>query len=234
VTTPRTSTLNRTREPLLLLLTLGAASTDALSYLGLGRVFPANMTGNTVLLAIGTASGKYDESIRSAIALGGFVLGAVLGGLATGGHSVQRWTPAMRLVLAAELAVQLAVLGWWLTLPDKPSGAPRLALIGMLGVTMGAQSGVVARLPVGVSTTYITGTWTAVSTWAAGLLRPGRGPERDQQAGLQAAVLGCYLVGAFGAGFLFTYAGAVVAAIPAGAVALVSLALCRPRLRFVA
>jgi uncharacterized membrane protein YoaK (UPF0700 family) len=202
-------------------LTIGAASSDALSYLGLGKVFPANMTGNTVLLAVGTAGGKYDDSIRSALALGGFVVGALLAGLATGGHAVDRWTLALRAVLGAELAIQLAALGWWLTLPDKPTGAPRLALIAMLGVTMGAQSGVVARLPVGVSTTYITGTWTAVSTWAAGLLRPGRGPEREQQVGLQAAVLACYLGAAFGAGYLFTYAGSVVMAVPAAMVAIV-------------
>jgi uncharacterized membrane protein YoaK (UPF0700 family) len=228
VTAPRTNTLSRRHEPLLLLLTIGAASTDALSYLGLGRVFPANMTGNTVLLAIGTAGAKYEDAIRSTIALGGFLVGAVLAGLATGGHAVHRWTAAIRAVLLAELAVQLAVLGWWLTLPDKPHGAPQLALIGMLGVTMGAQSGVVARLPAGVSTTYITGTWTAVSTWAAGWLRPGRGPDPEQQAGLQASVLACYLAAAFGGGYLFIYAGPVVAAIPPGAVTVVSLALCRP------
>jgi uncharacterized membrane protein YoaK (UPF0700 family) len=198
----------------LLLFTVGAASTDAMSYLGLGKVFPANMTGNTVLLAIGTATGDYAHAVRSAIALGGFVLGALLAGVATGGHTHRDWTPGIRAVLLAELTVQLAVLSWWLTLPDKPTGAARLALIGLLGVTMGAQSGAIARLPVGVSTTYITGTWTAVSTWAAGRLRPGAGPEHDQQVGLQTAVLACYLAAAFGAGYVFSYAGPVVAAIP--------------------
>jgi len=204
-----------------LLLTVGAASTDALSYLGLGRVFPANMTGNTVLLAIGTASGKYDESIRSAIALGGFLAGAGCAGLAVGARAVDRWTRTIRLVLLVELAVQLSVLGWWLTLPDKPSGAPQLALIGLLGTTMGAQSGVTARLPAGVSTTYITGTWTAVTTWVAGRLRPVPRTDPDQDVRLQAGVLACYLAAAFGAGYLYTWAGPVVAAIPAAAVLVV-------------
>ena len=211
------------------MLTAGAAASDAMTYLGLGKVFPANMTGNTVLLAIGTASGDYAHTIRSVVTLGGFITGAVLAGLATGGRRAPTWTPALRLVLLVELAVQLAVLGWWLTLPAKPSGAPQLALLGMLGVTMGAQSGAVARLPVGVSTTYITGTWTAVSTWAAGWLRPGVRPERSQDAGLQASVLGCYLAAAFGSGYLYEYAGPVVAVLPAAAVLIVSLTLALRR-----
>ena len=37
-------------------LTLVAAVTDGISYLGLDRVFPVNMTGNTVLLGLGIAS----------------------------------------------------------------------------------------------------------------------------------------------------------------------------------
>ena len=37
---------------MLLGLTVVAACADAISYLGLGHVFPANMTGNTVLLDV--------------------------------------------------------------------------------------------------------------------------------------------------------------------------------------
>ena len=46
------------REPLLLtlsLLTLVTGLVDAACYLGLGRVFTANMAGNVVLLAFGAA-----------------------------------------------------------------------------------------------------------------------------------------------------------------------------------
>lgn len=199
-----------------------------MSYLGLGQVFPANMTGNTVLLAIGTATADYASAIRSLIALGGFVVGAFVAGLTAGIRSTETWTGGMRAVLLAEFAVQVSALGWWLTLPDHPHGAAQHALIGMLGVTMGMQSAVVARLPVGVSTTYITGTWTAVSTWVAGRLRRSReATERSADARTQAAVLVCYFVAALGAGLLYRAAGGAVAAIPAGTVGLVSLALCR-------
>lgn len=225
MTVPRTSTLNR-RAALLIVLTAGAAGTDALSYLGLGHVFPANMTGNTVLLAIGTATADYASAIRSLLALGGFVLGALVAGLVIGTRTTDEWTRPMRAVLLAEFTVQVAVLGWWLTLPDHPHGAAQHALIGMLGVTMGMQSAVVARLPVGVSTTYITGTWTAVSTWAAGRMRRSRSKEHDSSdARVQIAVLLCYFAAALGAGFLFRADGGVVAAIPAGALVIVNVAL---------
>ena len=46
------------RESMLLLLTLVAASVDAISYLGLGHVFTAMMTGNTVLLGLALAQGE--------------------------------------------------------------------------------------------------------------------------------------------------------------------------------
>lgn len=52
-------------------LAVVAAATDALSYLGLGKVFPANMTGNTVLLGIGIAEGDWGAALHSVCALGG-------------------------------------------------------------------------------------------------------------------------------------------------------------------
>jgi uncharacterized membrane protein YoaK (UPF0700 family) len=51
----------RKPEPLLLalsLLTLVTGLVDAACYLGLGRVFTANMTGNVVLLAFGAAGAQ--------------------------------------------------------------------------------------------------------------------------------------------------------------------------------
>lgn len=41
----------------LLGLALAAGGVDAATYLGLGRAFPANMTGNTVLLGVAVARG---------------------------------------------------------------------------------------------------------------------------------------------------------------------------------
>src|SRR5947209_4569301 len=45
------------RSLLLLALAFSAGGVDAAVYLGLGHAFPANMTGNTVLIAIAVARG---------------------------------------------------------------------------------------------------------------------------------------------------------------------------------
>src|SRR5712672_2587115 len=53
---------------------------DAVSFLSLGRVFTANMTGNIVLLAFATAHVSGLSIARSLTALLSFLVGAVLGG----------------------------------------------------------------------------------------------------------------------------------------------------------
>src|SRR6059036_1609706 len=71
------------RHPLartLLVLTFTTGLVDAVSFLGLGHVFTANMTGNVVLLGF-AAVGVPGLSIpRSLTALGAFVVGAAVGG----------------------------------------------------------------------------------------------------------------------------------------------------------
>src|SRR5919201_498338 len=68
----------RLRDLLLAALTAVAGATDALSYLGLGQVFTANMTGNLVLLGVGAGRGGGAEVGRSAAAFVAFAVGVVL------------------------------------------------------------------------------------------------------------------------------------------------------------
>src|ERR1700746_3136365 len=53
---------------------------DPVSFLSLGRVFTANMTGNIVLLAFATAHVSGLSIARSLTALLAFLVGAILGG----------------------------------------------------------------------------------------------------------------------------------------------------------
>src|SRR6266478_8902912 len=53
---------------------------DAVSFLSLGRVFTANMTGNIVLLAFATAHVSGLSIARSSTALLSFLVGAIFGG----------------------------------------------------------------------------------------------------------------------------------------------------------
>jgi uncharacterized membrane protein YoaK (UPF0700 family) len=64
----------------LLGLTAVTGLVDAVSFLSLGRVFTANMTGNIVLLAFAMAHVSGLSIARSLTALLAFLAGAVLGG----------------------------------------------------------------------------------------------------------------------------------------------------------
>src|SRR6478609_11579937 len=64
----------------LLVLTFTTGVIDAASYLGLGRVFTANMTGNIVLLGFGIAGSGGLPVIAPLVSLGAFLAGAAFGG----------------------------------------------------------------------------------------------------------------------------------------------------------
>src|SRR5438034_8566214 len=65
---------------MLLVLTITTGVIDAISVLGLGRVFTANMTGNTVFLGFALAGVPGFSPLRSVAALAAFLVGAVVGG----------------------------------------------------------------------------------------------------------------------------------------------------------
>ncbi|MGW4402700.1 DUF1275 family protein [Nonomuraea sp. NPDC004702] len=75
----------------MLALALAAGAVDALSFLALGQVFTANMTGNVVLLGLALGTGDTSHVIRSGIALTTFCLGLTIGFTLLGGT-----TPAGR------------------------------------------------------------------------------------------------------------------------------------------
>src|SRR6266704_6364891 len=109
--TPETR-LNHSLPLLLHVATAITGLIDAISYLALGHVFTANMTGNVVFLAFAVAGAPGLSIPRSAVSLGAFLAGAVAGGrlaarLGTGPQ--HRWVAtafAMEavLLLAAALA----------------------------------------------------------------------------------------------------------------------------------
>src|SRR5438270_9228101 len=65
----------------LLVLTFTTGVVDAVSYLGLGRVFTANMTGNVVLLGFGIAGSGGLPVVAPVVSLVAFLLGAGAGGV---------------------------------------------------------------------------------------------------------------------------------------------------------
>ncbi|MDO8107040.1 YoaK family protein [Isoptericola sp. b441] len=195
--------------------TVVAGCVDVVTYVGLGKVFTANMTGNTVLLGIGLATGDLGAAARAGVALAGFVAGAVVVGAAV---PVARHRRAVLQVLTGELVLMSVLSAWWLTTGgESPTGALRYGLVALAGVAMGAQSGVVRHLDVPVNTTYITGTWTALSAGAGSLLRGRRRQAAERPSSSvaqQVVVVATYLAAAFGAAAAYQAFGARVAVLP--------------------
>jgi uncharacterized membrane protein YoaK (UPF0700 family) len=217
-------------EPLLLalsLLTLVTGLVDAACYLGLGRVFTANMTGNVVLLAFGAAGAQGLPVLAPTVSLVVFLVGATAGGrLASrlaGPAGTQVPAPARRrwltIALLAELLLAAVVA---VGLPVGGGGARRYVVIGLLAAGLGLQNATVRRLAVpDVTTTVLTLTLTglAADSWLAG----GHSPR----AGRRVAAVGLMAAGALVGALLLR----VDVALPV-VVAAVMIALAAVELRF--
>src|SRR6266478_2240860 len=97
------------RHPLaraLLALTFTTGLVDAVSYLGIGHVFTANMTGNIVFLGFGIAGGTGLPVVAPLVSLGAFLAGA--GG---GGMLASRVVERQREHLASAIAIEVLLLG---------------------------------------------------------------------------------------------------------------------------
>jgi len=222
---------------MLMLLTLAAASVDAISYLGLGHVFTAMMTGNTVLLGLALAQGEVLAAVRSILALIGFAIGAFVGAIIVERESYPpEWPAAVTAALAFETII-LAIFAANFTLLDSIHGGMIFLLIVLSAFAMGIQSAAVRRLGVpGIATTYITGTLTSLMVDLLGWLRfiasqlpVSKTAERsevkripwDQRVGLLAGVVTLYCLGALISGILHVYSAPFAPLFPLGAVMLV-------------
>src|SRR5690349_22395201 len=99
----------------LLGMTVVTGLVDAVSFLSLGHVFTANMTGNIVLLAFATAHVSGLSIARSLTALLAFLVGAVLGGLvmarASPNSQIRFAAQAFLLEIAFLLAASFCAIG---------------------------------------------------------------------------------------------------------------------------
>jgi uncharacterized membrane protein YoaK (UPF0700 family) len=151
------------RSSLLLVLSYAAGYIDALSYLELGRVFTANMTGNTVLLGIAVAQVDNHATIRASFSLVGFLVGAIIGTwIVERDQSKSVWPLAVTFALALEWIILLVfAVGRQLASGALPTLAATAILIVFSALAMGIQSAAIHRLGIsGIATTYITGTLT--------------------------------------------------------------------------
>jgi len=150
---------HRTRDALLIGLTFAAGDVDAVSYLGLGHIFTANMTGNVVFLALAVGEGSLLTAVYSVVALLGFCVGAVLAGQFLPRPGLPgTWPPRVTLVLSGELVCSAAFALLWAVAGGNPAaGGSIYFLIALSSVGMGMQNAAARHLAVsGLTTTVVT------------------------------------------------------------------------------
>jgi uncharacterized membrane protein YoaK (UPF0700 family) len=181
--------------PLLLLLTVVTGLVDAPSYLKLGHVFVANMTGNVVFVGFAAAGGKGLSVSASLVAIACFVVGGLMGGRLSGREDRSRLhtlgsAVALQAVAVGAAAAVAAVAG-------EPQHLGRYVLIALLAFAMGLQNAVARRLAVPeLTTTVLTMTLTGIA--ADSRLAGGTG-SRIGRRGLAVAAM---LAGALAGGVL--------------------------------
>ena len=149
---------------LLLALTVLAGVVDAVSILRLGHVFVATMTGNLVFIGLAVAGANGFAVGTSALALGGFVVGVLIGGRVCDASRSHRGR-TLRNVLAVKLWLALAVtLIAVLTGPSFSVGVQDVMVV-LLAMSMGAQLAAIRFLKVpDLLTVVLTMTITGVLT----------------------------------------------------------------------
>jgi uncharacterized membrane protein YoaK (UPF0700 family) len=170
---------------------------DAVSFLSLGRVFTANMTGNVVLLAFATARVPGLSIARSLTALLAFLAGAILGGRvmarASADSKIQFAAQAFLLELAFLLAASFCGIGYRAD-PLEDSFQP-FALIALTALAMGTRNAAVRKLAIpDLTTTVLTLTITGIG--ADSSLAKGNNPRLARRV---ASVASMFLGAALGA-----------------------------------
>ncbi|WNI28088.1 YoaK family protein [Streptomyces sp. ITFR-6] len=180
--------------PLMLALTVVTGLVDAVSYLQLGRVFVANMTGNVVFSGFAFAGAPGFSLAASLVALAAFAAGALTGGLLVHHSHAHRGRMLLH-ALCVETVCVLAALVVTLISGSPYAGGVRFALIVLLALGLGVQNAVSRSLAVpDLTTTVLTLTITGIAS--DGRLAGGGGSRAGRRILSAAAMLAGALAGA--------------------------------------
>ena len=185
--------IENSRVLILLCLTFVTGSVDAASYLGLGRVFTANMTGNVAMLGFAASGSPGLPLLRSAIALAAFVAGAVIAGRAVRrADSRAIWPlPVTAATASAALLLTLVFVTW---VGHRTAMHPNV-VAALLASAMGAQGAATRKLGVAdLPTTVVTSTLTGLA--ADSVLAGGASVRWKRRAAALVALMSGALTGA--------------------------------------
>ena len=207
----------------LLALTLLSGLIDGVCYLGLGRVFTANMTGNVVVLGFAAAGAPGFSVSASLTSLALFLAGAVCGGRLS--SRISRRSRLLTTAVGLEAAFVAAAAVVAFAASAVSTGWGRYTTIALLAFAMGIRNAVIRRLAVpDMTTTVLTMTLTGLAA-DSGLAGGG-----NSHAGRRVAAVLAMLGGAvLGAALLLHHGAGLPLAIAAGAAALTAVAATASR-----
>src|SRR6266851_6154670 len=193
----------RIRDLLLNALTVSSGAIDAISFLALGKVFSAFMTGNIAFLGLRVAGASNAPGVVAiVVSMAAFAAGVYLSTrIVKGSENSGIWSQRVTVALGISLIAHAVFLVVWFASNGQPSVDVAHVLLGSWAFAMGMQSAAVRTLHVdGVFTTAATATiiflagdfndWSATSA------------ERRRLAG----VLVSLFVGATTGGLLLVHA----------------------------
>lgn len=208
------------RHPLtraLLALTFTTGLVDAASYLGIGHVFSANMTGNIVLLGFGIAG----SAGLPVLAPAAFMLGAGAGGVLAAQLS-ERHARHFAFALGIEILLVGAAAALAAILKIHANAFSGDLVVALLAFAMGVRNATVRKVAVpDLTTTVLTMTLTGLAAESPLFGGTGRGSVR------RTAAVGSMLTGAL-AGALLLKVSLALVLVAAAAVALLTFVLYIP------
>jgi len=157
------------KDPLPLVLVVLSAVTglvDAVSVLGLGQVFVANMTGNTVFLGFAVGGAPGFDIPRYITALLAFLVGALAGGWIANAFAgaARRWWLLSVAALEAALFWTAAIVASGYDVETLSPASRLFSLIALTALAMGVRNATVRRLQVpDLTTTVLTLTLTGLA-----------------------------------------------------------------------
>jgi uncharacterized membrane protein YoaK (UPF0700 family) len=178
---PSPATQHSITPGILLVMTSVTGIVDAVSYLVLGHVFTANMTGNVVLLGFAVAGVRGLSAARSLTALFCFLAGAIFGGRVSAPQAPGPLLVETALLLLGSMAALL-----------RDQTLSVYCVIAITAVAMGYRNAVVRKIGLpDLTTTVLTLTITGLG--ADSRLAGGENPRwRRRVAAILALVIGAF------------------------------------------
>ncbi|WP_229698398.1 YoaK family protein [Wenjunlia tyrosinilytica] len=206
-------------------LTVTTGMVEAVSYLALGHVFTAMMTGNLLLLSFACAGGGGLSVAASSVSFGAFVAGAGAGARleAALGARRHRWF-VIALVVEAVILAAAGLTAWRIEPVQEQMSGRYYGVVALVAAAMGIRSVTMLRADIpDLATTVATRLLTALVNGV--FLGAGHGPDRPaaerREAHRGATVAAMFAGGLLGAWLLHLHWRPYALLLLVGAVVLV-------------